>query len=572
MLSSRGRSSGRGRSAGRGRSRGGGRGSGGRRAAAPAAESENEQAGALPSSQCNHVSNQLQPTYMERNLKLIDGKRHENRPSAISKKLGHRYSTDVLKADAFDDATGNWLSPWMMPNEADVEDLGWLPEPLLRDRPVFKGPKPGPTNPALGQDSSESEIMDDLLTPTFKERCQELTIEHVEHFRRSHPNRGRKGIERAFGKDERFLSTDDTGRERFKALFDAWLAAKLRVAQLKPEVPAKALWGQLPEARNLYDQELDSIMTLKQYQWCNRHMSFAAAFDDAGDDSEDEESDDGAHVRDESSDSSAEHDDENTPPGNGEAPLGNSAAERKHDTFRKRRELTDLANRDFGKAFNPYQHVGLDEATRSTKHWERMRVKFKASVHSGTLVDMLCDCKTRYCLWFEEQHWHSKASEGSDVNSMTNRLHRAAQCLVEKQKDQHGRSTAAYCMSLDRGYGHVQAQKELWEIDGVYSNSMIQGNRIGLPREFISQAAADLGTCEDKTKCTHMPDAVGCRRFMWTALHKPPFELCLWQRGQEAHRVVWKFLLGCPCRPAIAWREVEKGVARCLVSREHLAL
>lgn len=131
--------------------------------------------------------------------------------------------------------------------------------------------------------------MDDLLTCKFKERCHELTIEHVDVFRKAHPNRGRKGIERAFGKDESFLNTDAAGRQRFKQLFDAWLAVKLRVAQLKPEVPAKALWGQLPEARNLYDQELDSVITLKQYQWCNRHMSFASAVDD-GDESEDEES------------------------------------------------------------------------------------------------------------------------------------------------------------------------------------------------------------------------------------------------------------------------------------------
>mmetsp|Transcript_13183 Transcript_13183/g.19851 ORF Transcript_13183/g.19851 Transcript_13183/m.19851 type:complete len:274 (-) Transcript_13183:7-828(-) len=83
---------------------------------------------------------------------------------------------------------------------------------------------------------------------------------------------------------------------------------------------------------------------------------------------------------------------------------------------------------------------------------------------------------------------------------------------------------------MDRGYGHISAQRRLWEEDGIYSNSMIQGNRIGLPRELITQVAADLGACPDK--CSHKPGAAGCRKFAWTVVHKPPFELVMWQDSQ----------------------------------------
>lgn len=49
---------------------------------------------------------------------------------------------------------------------------------------------------------------------------------------------------------------------------------------------------------------------------------------------------------------------------------------RKHDTFRKWRELTDLVNARFSTAFNPSQHLGIDEATRATKHWEKRRIQY----------------------------------------------------------------------------------------------------------------------------------------------------------------------------------------------------
>ncbi|KAL1528350.1 hypothetical protein AB1Y20_009704 [Prymnesium parvum] len=83
---------------------------------------------------------------------------------------------------------------------------------------------------------------------------------------------------------------------------------------------------------------------------------------------------------------------------------------------------------------------------------------------------------------------------------------------------------------MDRGYGHVAAQQSLWINDGIYSNAIIQANRLGLPRQFIEQVRADLDSCS--TRCTHKPDERDCRKFMWTVVHKDEFETTLWQDSQ----------------------------------------
>mmetsp|Transcript_6358 Transcript_6358/g.19789 ORF Transcript_6358/g.19789 Transcript_6358/m.19789 type:complete len:224 (-) Transcript_6358:1884-2555(-) len=58
--------------------------------------------------------------------------------------------------------------------------------------------------------------------------------------------------------------------------FDVWIAARLRVAQLKlkPEISAKLLWS--PRS-SLFDSQLFAVLTWKQFMWLNRHGSFADA-------------------------------------------------------------------------------------------------------------------------------------------------------------------------------------------------------------------------------------------------------------------------------------------------------
>lgn len=451
-----------------------------------------------------------------RNLKGLKGARHERRPSAVAKKCGVRRSTDVSQADSFEGNNNSWADARRMPAEKNASDVG----PIDRSLPPFNGPLPGPTNSAITSTSTERSIMRELLTDEFEDKVHKFTCQRVGAYRQKHKEWEQMtgDMEHACGHREvDFLKLSKLGRQRFRELFDVWVAAKLRVAQVKPEMPAWAFWGKEPLAPALHDRVLDGVITYRQFQWCNRHMSFADAVDDA---SEGEDEGEASMDNEEGEDNCEEVEE-------GEEVAAGVNMQRAHDTFRKRRELTDLANKSFAAAYNPHQHCGLDEGTRSTKHWEKIRVRHKASVHSGTFVDMLNDCRIYYCMYAEEQTWRSKELEGQDVNSIERRLQRAAKCLVDKQKDRNGRSTANDCMSLDRGYGHVGAQHRLWVVDGVYTNAVMQANRIGLPRSFIAEVQKELQNFP--RGCSHKPDDRNCRKFMWTVVHKQPFELCLWQ-------------------------------------------
>ena len=82
-------------------------------------------------------------------------------------------------------------------------------------------------------------------------------------------------------------------------------------------------------------------------------------------------------------------------------------------------------------------------------------------------------------------------------------------------------------MDLDRGYGHVAAQNRALDEDGIYTHSMMDSDRVGLPRRWIGFAATELGDCP--AKCDHKEGAVGCRKYMFTCVHKGEVELTLWQ-------------------------------------------
>ena len=128
-------------------------------------------------------------------------------------------------------------------------------------------------------------------------------------------------------------------------------------------VRAYSLWDR---RSSLFDAEVYTAMTFHQYQWLTRHLSFADPASDVN---------------------------------------ALSPGDAGYDKYRKRRELTDALSAQFGQAFNPFQYVGVDDAPRPTRHRDTQRVRFKAAVHSAKLVDSLNDCKTGYCLGFEEQYW-----------------------------------------------------------------------------------------------------------------------------------------------------------------------
>lgn len=113
------------------------------------------------------------------------------------------------------------------------------------------------------------------------------------------------------------------------------------------------------------------------------------------------------------------------------------------------------------------------------------------------------------------------------------------------------KSTSNYCVSMDRGYGHVEAQEKLAEM-GIYSNAVMQINRVGLPRVYLAELSKDLAKCPSLQtarvvkgkrtfECDHGPETEGCRKFNFTFLHKQSsspckdgaegaeWELSLWQ-------------------------------------------
>lgn len=121
--------------------------------------------------------------------------------------------------------------------------------------------------------------MSGLLTKEFKYLVCKHTHSHIVAWRAMRDKAGKQWgrIETAFDQGElSWLGWDpDDGYDRFENVFDLWFIAKLKVAQLISDVPAKALWGHFKVAPALYDAELDRRMPFAQFQFLCRHMSFA---------------------------------------------------------------------------------------------------------------------------------------------------------------------------------------------------------------------------------------------------------------------------------------------------------
>ena len=63
----------------------------------------------------------------------------------------------------------------------------------------------------------------------------------------------------------------DYHRKLTPKLIDLWLAIHLTAARLVQNIPVARLWNR--KSRN-FDVDVFKAMTLKQYEWCNRHFSF----------------------------------------------------------------------------------------------------------------------------------------------------------------------------------------------------------------------------------------------------------------------------------------------------------
>lgn len=474
--------------------------------------------------QMAYEPNMKQPSIMGRHLTLVEGARHARRPSKIARRAHHFNGTEIAWADQAAPPDG-WTEDDSMPCEARAEDCGWRPGPAKRDVPKFKGMPPGPTDETLSSASHITKFLDSQLTQEFKVKVVGYTIEHCLAFRKAHPDVANKAIEKSMANCTKAFNV---------AVFDIWLACRMRAAQLKPEVPARMLWER---DSSLFDVQVFNAITFNKYQWINRHVSFADVTQD------DEDSDDDAEEGEDDL-ADGEVDEEGEDEEVEDVELANDGTPAAHGaTHRKRRELTELACKAFGAAWRPHQFLGLDEAVRAHKHWGKTRIRFKAAVHSGSLVDSLNDCATKYCMWFEEQHWLKRQSkDDEDPNTIQSRLLRAAKVLCDDGKST---SSANYCVSLDRGYGHVQAQHALAEM-GIFSNAVLPLTRIGIPRNYLKELSIDLSECPqvEGKACSHGPDASECRKYCYTALHKKSrsqvendaaqadWELACWQDSQ----------------------------------------
>ena len=254
------------------------------------------------------------PVCMLRCVQAVQGSRAAARPSGAAYKSGKRFGREVHFTGVFVDNDWDWVNDYhKMPDESKEEDTGWLPGPVDRAKPAFKGRTPGPADPTLTAASTEREIMARLLTDQVVGMIADFGRQHAQHYRSA-------VLQVDSAKELAALSdtTESAMDWEFKNLngdsVRLWIAAKLRIACLSEAVNEEVLWD---SNSSMYDELLDSKMPFSAYQWFNRHMSF----------------------------SFYEADDETA----------------QKDRFRKRRMVLDVINALLPLTYNPHQDVGVDE-------------------------------------------------------------------------------------------------------------------------------------------------------------------------------------------------------------------
>ena len=201
------------------------------------------------------------PVIMGRNLSLVDGARSSRRPSMIARKEGKKSITEVAWADAYEQPDDWEDADERMPSEKYESDCGWYAGPAQRSLPAFKGKEPGPADASLTHLSTTMELLRTQLTGEFMAKTVEYTIEHAKAYRVAHPRWHNSSIERGFRDYE----------TRCTPVFVwLWLACRVRISCLKPELPAQLLWDQ---HSHLFDAQVCAVMTHSQFLWMNRHCT-----------------------------------------------------------------------------------------------------------------------------------------------------------------------------------------------------------------------------------------------------------------------------------------------------------
>ena len=126
------------------------------------------------------------------------------------------------------------------------------------------------------------------------------------------------------------------------------------------------------------------------------------------------------------SDAAGEGSDEEEDPDALHDQAANEPGVRVSDRLRKRRDIETRIKANWAAAFRPIKHLSWDEMVRNHKHWHCIRLKFKPNVHSGSLFDAVCCCRTFYCVAGEEQG--TDLSRDNTLPCRAERLLKAAKC------------------------------------------------------------------------------------------------------------------------------------------------
>ena len=195
------------------------------------------------------------PVCMPRCIQPVKGSRAAARPSGAAYKSGKRFGREVHFTGAFVDNDWEWVNDHhKMPDESKEEDTGWLPGPVDRAKPAFKGRTPGPADPTLTAASTEREIMARLLTDQIVGMIADFGRQHAQHYRSTVLQ-----VDNA----KELAALDDTTESAMDWELTnlngdsvrVWIAAKLRVACLSEAVNEEVLWDR-NSSRNssLYDE------------------------------------------------------------------------------------------------------------------------------------------------------------------------------------------------------------------------------------------------------------------------------------------------------------------------------
>ena len=185
-----------------------------------------------------------------------------------AKKQGKRHSIDIAESNAFSQK-GRIRQDITMPDEKDI-DAGWSPGPPKEGLEPFTGPATGIQDPSLNAESNAYLFMQTQITEKDKKKIGKYSylamIKHHEELTR----KGKKltSVHRAI---------DPETVKQHPEIFDLWLVARIRTAQMPISIPQKALWD--PTSPH-YNVELNARFPYYCYICYNKYVQFAVQVED----------------------------------------------------------------------------------------------------------------------------------------------------------------------------------------------------------------------------------------------------------------------------------------------------